>query len=513
MKFSGLRPVALMLLLASVSVLAHSRVEECGGFQANSDEGLRDSTVISREIEAQIEEYLRSADGTPGAAVAIVKGHDIVYARGFGYRDLSACSKATSDTRFYLKSTTKTLLGLAAAIQHEEGAIELDAPISEYLPELRLPDGLSPAQVSLRSHLIHTQPYFDAGLNYRTAFPGNLPESGYVSHVNEFSVAGDIRFRYSNFGPIIAAHAISAHTGIGWRDLIDRTVFSPVGMSDSFTSMARAERGPIATSYLGGESDTYRPTLTKVDSQMHAAGGAVSTVTDLGRLLVVMLNGGRIAGEQVMPQRAVEQAQARQVQLSRTFAEFSRFAYGLGLYSADYEGDLLMHHFGGETHFSFMPEHDIGVVVLANEPSFGSRVTHGLAATIYDLLLGKPDIDARVERRLRAVRASKSQFVQRWDQYVVRLRQQAPVGEPILSTADIIGGYFDPRLGQMAITSSSGTLAVEFGAQRGALKRISGDGYLADFGLWGAPPELFVFRMDDGDEILLDWGGRIFTKR
>ncbi len=492
---------------------AHPQVEACGGVNANEDQKIHDPTFVSGAAVKRIESFLQEADGTPGAAVVIVKGNRIAYAQGFGYRNLARCEMSTPATRFYLKSTTKTMLGIAAAVLHEEGAIELDAPISEYLPGLQLPDGLAARQTSIRDHLTHTQPYFDAGLNYRTAFPGNLSKDDYVSHVNEYSIEGDIRFRYSNFGPIMAAHAIGTKTDSDWRDLINSKVFAPAGMTNSFTSIDKAANGPMATSYLGGEADRYRETLTKTDAQMHAAGGAVSTASDLGRLLLILLDNGSIGGKHLLPRKAIEQVKSRQVQLSAEFLDYTRFAYGLGLYMAEYDGDLLMHHFGGETHFSFMPEHGIGVAVLANEPAFASSITHHLASTIYDMLLDKPDVDQRIERRLRAIDDRRQMLTRRLTEYVARLKSRAPGGDPSFGQAEIAGTYLNPRLGEMEIVARSGELRVDYGAQVGPLTHVGGDGYLAEFGLWGAPPELFVFRVDDEIGRVLDWGGRIFVKR
>lgn len=210
---------ALLTFTASAHA-AQPSIEACGGFAANRSEGVHQKRVLSRHQERIIEAFLADAAATPGVSVAIVKGDRIVYARGFGFRDLANCEKATSDTRYYLKSTTKNFLGAAAAALHEEGAIELDAPISEYLPGLQFPDGLNPAQASIRAHLTHVNPTFDAGLNYRTAFSGNLPEDEFINHLNEFSQNKGIKFRYSNVGPIMAAHAISAKTGTNWRDFI-----------------------------------------------------------------------------------------------------------------------------------------------------------------------------------------------------------------------------------------------------------------------------------------------------
>lgn len=494
---------------------AHPSLEACGGLSANRDEGVRDSRFLSRRQERLIEDFLKKADATPGVAIAIAKGDRLIYARGFGFRDLSTCEKTRSDTRFYLKSTTKHFLGAAAAVLQEEGAIELDAPISDYLPELRFPDGLQLEQTSIRSHLIHTQPYFDSGVNYRTAFPGNLAEEDLIEHVNEYSEPRNIRFRYSNFGPIIAAHAIGEKTGLNWRDFIREKIFEPAGMTDSFTSMAQAEQGPMATGYIGAENTDFELTLTKVDSQMHAAGGTISTAADMGRWLILNLNHGRIDGAQAIPRRAIEQAQARQVQLQAEFLDYKRFAYGLGLYSADYEGELLLHHFGGETHMSFMPERDLGVVVLSNEMAFGVHLTHALASTIYDMLLEKPDLTERIDRRLEAIAADKTRFVERLEKYMARIRERAPKEAPVFSEPDIVGDYVNPRLGEMSLISSAGALKVVYGAQSGPATHMGGDAYLADFTLWKSlPPSLFVFRQ--GEEcpgLVLDWDGRIFCKR
>ena len=501
------------ITVAPVAEAAHPSIDACGGAQINRDEGVRHGRVVTSSMEQRLEQFLQDADATPGMGIAIVKDQKVVFARGYGFRDLSSCSKAGSDTRFYLKSTTKHFLGAAAATLHEQGEIELDAPISEYLPTLRFPHKLKPEQASIRAHLTHTNPTFDAGLNYRTAYPGNLPAEDYVSHLNEFSQAKDIRFRYSNVGPIMAAHAIAAKTETTWRDFIREQIFEPAGMTNSFTVMADAEEGPMATGYVGAQDADFEPTLTKVDEQMHAAGGAVSTAADMARWLILNLNGGRIDGVQALPKRAIEQTHARQVQLNAEFIDYKRFAYGLGLYSADYEGDLLLHHFGGETHMSFMPEHGLGVVILNNELSFGGRVSHVFASTIYDMLLKKPDFEERIAKRLEGIGSAKEQFNKRMDKYLGQMQERAQTGDPDYAADDLVGDYVDPRLGHMSIARSADGLSLVFGAMSGPLTHLGGDSYLAEFGMWGDPPQLFVFRMDEEQGFVLDWGGRIFVRQ
>lgn len=493
------------------SLAAGAAEERCSGSVPN-DGGMRNRKYISSAFEEKLADFIVQSTSIPGISIAVVKGSELIYARGFGYRNLDACDPVDPNTRFYLKSTTKSFTGMAAALLHEEGEIDLDAPITEYLPNLTLPEGINAAQISLRDHFTHTQPYLDSGLSYRTAFPGNLPEQEFVTHVNNFSQAADIKFQYSNFGPVFGAHAIGEHTGINWRDLISDRIFAPAGMDNSFTSIADAEIGPMAVSYIQGEDGEFIATLTKTDAQMHAAGGAVSTANDLSRWIILNLNEGSIEGVQALPKRVVEHAHSRQVYLDWDFLEYHRFAHGLGIYSADYDGDLLMHHFGGETHVSFMPEHDLGVVILTNAIADGVAVTHRLAASIYDMLLDKPDVEERIAERLEAIRVRQSNANQRKSSYLVQLKEDAPDGPAVFAPSELVGHYIDPRLGEMIVTESAVALNVRFGEMSGPLTRLSGDSFLADIGMWGDLPELFVFRHNRKKALVLDWGGRIFSR-
>ncbi|MEO1135104.1 MAG: serine hydrolase domain-containing protein [Pseudomonadota bacterium] len=503
-------------LLLSAPALAQEgalSVDRCGGMNANPG-GMRDGNVVSRKLESRITDFISNASLTPGIAIAVVKDSEIAYLRGFGYRELQTCTLAGPSTRFYLKSTTKPFLGLLAALLHEEGAVKLDAPVTNYLKDLKPAAPINADQVPLRAHFTHTIPYHDSGLNYATANFGTIPESEYVAHANEFSQPRSIEFRYSNFGPIMGAHALSAAVNKNWRDLIQQKVFEPLSMRSSFTYVSKAEAGPVALSYVTAKRGVYRETYTKDESQMHAAGGAFSTITDLARFTIANLNNGVVDDTQIFPERAVAQAQARQVQFDWEFYEFKRFAHGLGLHHADYEGDLLIHHFGGETHFSFMPEHDIGVVILTNAISDGVLVTHALAATIYDELLEKEDADQRWARRLKEINDQFDQRQERYAAYMQRVRAEAPTGPRTYSPTYLAGVYENLRLGDVVVSQDNQRLSIQIGAMDGEPEWIGGDSYLVRSSLWGRPPNVWQFRRDDETgAMLIDWGGRIFTRK
>lgn len=148
--------------------------------------------------------------------------------------------------------------------------------------------------------------------------------------------------------------------------------------------------------------------MLKTDHTITGAGGIFSTADDLARFVIANLNEGRVADHQALPAEAVRRAHTAQVKLEQRFYEFDRHAYGLGFYRAEYDGDLLVHHFGGfpgyRSHLSFMPEHRIGVVVLQNEGIDGNPFADLVATYIYDLL-NRPDVETRARRRIEELRA------------------------------------------------------------------------------------------------------------
>jgi CubicO group peptidase (beta-lactamase class C family) len=83
-------------------------------------------------LDAYVAELSKRLPVTPGLSIAVVRGDKIVYARGFGYRDLKAKLPVTPQTQFYIASTTKAFSATAAKLLADEGKFDLDAPLKKY---------------------------------------------------------------------------------------------------------------------------------------------------------------------------------------------------------------------------------------------------------------------------------------------------------------------------------------------------------------------------------------------
>ena len=104
------------------------------------------------------DEYINQALGrwcVPGAAVAVVKGDEVLHSAGYGFRDLDQGLPITSNTRFPIASMTKPFTAMGAALLVEQGLLEWDQPIRDLMPEFRLFDDYATQHATLRDLLSH----------------------------------------------------------------------------------------------------------------------------------------------------------------------------------------------------------------------------------------------------------------------------------------------------------------------------------------------------------------------
>jgi CubicO group peptidase (beta-lactamase class C family) len=342
------------------------------------------------------------ADGfIPGAAVVVVTRDGPAFVRGYGVRDVRTREPVTPQTGFYIASSTKSFTGTLASILHQRGVINLDAPLSRYLPELRMNAPLSADSVTLRSLLTHTSGLSNEPIVFRTAYSGVHDRETIVRLLGQ-SQPIPRTYRYDNLGYVVAALAMERATGREWQDLLRDELFRPLGMMHTTARVSEARAGgwPLASPHVTYPDSVVHIAMEKQDNTMHAAGGILTTPEDLVRWLRAQLDPGRVEGRQVIPAEVVRAAHTPAAMHTDTFYRYVRTGYGLGWQTADYEGERMVQHFGGyegwRAHISFLPERGIGVAVLINDSSpIGGPAPDVIATYAYDLLLGRPGVNAK----------------------------------------------------------------------------------------------------------------------
>lgn len=452
----------------------------------------------------------------PGMAVAVVRNAEVILLQGFGVTDVSSRSPVTPDTPFYIASSTKSFTGTAAATLQERGTWSLDDPVGRWIPSLRLPRPLSPEVISIRDLLTHTSRIENDPIVYRTAFSGEHDRETLIELLADSEVL-DPGFDYGNIGYVVTSLAMDEAAGMPWQDVLDRELFEPLGMSRTSARRSDFEGQVMALPHglaLGSRLFEIRPYI-KHDSNMHAAGGMITTAGDLARWLEANLNEGRVDDRQALPSTAVQEAHRLQASTEAKFYDFERTGYGLGWYHSRYEDALVIHHFGNypgfRAHVSFMPESDIGVAVLTNESAQGYYIPEMVATWVYDRLLEKSGLEAKYDSVMGFLRDDAA----RVRSAVARDARQRTTRPDSLALpfAFYTGAYEHPAGGTLRIDDPGvGRLRVEIGVLSSFMEPIDDTSTLRVELIPGSG-EVAEFFLGDNRADSVRYGGLVFRRR
>lgn len=453
------RAIGTVTTMATIPVLAAVPVDA----QATLGGSWRDD--VTRFAQRLVEAGL-----TPGMGVGVAVGDWVVFTGGFGVADLATGRPATADTPFYIASTTKSLTALAAMLSAHRGELDLDAPMVRYLPRARLPEGIVRESIKVRDLLTLTHGLAGSGpVVIRTAYTGEFTTEQLLDLLRHHTATGEQgTFNYNNLGYNLVGLVLESIYDASWKDVVNRLVLEPLGMSRTTARLSSLPPNEVAMPHAWTPTGFARTGLDKADANLHAAGGHFASARDLARYVAAHVSGGVVEGQRALPTAPVRATQQPHVKQSRRFGRYHRFAWGYGLDIALYEGDTLISRFGSfsgyRSHVSFMPAHDIGVVVLVNGGGPAFDVADLMADYIYDRLLGKPELEARYARRTDSlVRGATEQKRELAAHLAERRARLAPLPHPLEQYA---GTYESPGMGRMEWRVVAGGLEMRMGVIR-----------------------------------------------
>ncbi|HZI17360.1 MAG TPA: serine hydrolase domain-containing protein [Pyrinomonadaceae bacterium] len=324
-----------------------------------------------RELEKVLLAELKETN-TPGAAVAIVSGDRVVYARGFGVSNAETGAPVTPEMLFRVGSVTKMLTAAVFVSLAEEMKVALDAPFGDFVK------GLGPrlSRTTPRQLLSHTAGVIDYARVCCAQEESGLRTQVLSSKDDDyfFTEPGRI-FSYSNPGYILAGYAIEQLTGRPFADEMDGRLFRPLGMTRTTFRPTVAMTFPLSQGHdaaVTGEPAVVRPFVNNVGDW--PAGFASSNVFDLARFAVAFMNGGRIDGRKVLSPSVISALSTPYVGVPHSWdipaGFFDGAQYGHGLFLHEYRGVRVLHHGGiinGFGAFVLMaPEQRFAVILLAN---------------------------------------------------------------------------------------------------------------------------------------------------
>ncbi|HEX9766168.1 MAG TPA: serine hydrolase domain-containing protein [Nitriliruptorales bacterium] len=348
----------------------------------------------------------------PGLAAGIVHGRELVYARGFGFADASRGVPVTPDTVFKIGSASKTFVAVSVLQLAERGLLDLDDLVSDHLTSYPIVPRRGVAQPTIRQALTHT-----AGVGELRELRGLVRRGGLLAWPTDrplpalrdyyrwglrVEVEPGTKWAYANHMFATLGQVVADVAGVPFDRYLRENVFDRLGMATSDLHRTPRVQPRLAVGYRSDLSEGLRPAKAR-DMVVAGAGSVLSTVNDMARYVVALLNDGEGAGGRLLEPGSVKSAFDAHV------VPDPRLSYrqGLSFFVQDFpsarssrpsaptqldSGHRIVYHGGGRTGFISMvmlaPDDDLGVIAFVNSSRGGSyQVTRNLMSRLLDVPL------------------------------------------------------------------------------------------------------------------------------
>lgn len=351
------------------------------------------------KLDQLVQQTIKTFD-VPGMSVGILKDGKLIYAKGFGIRSLTTKQPMEPTTLVGIASNSKGFTATALAMLADDGKINFDDKVTQYIPEFQMYDPYLTQHVTIRDLLTHR-----AGLGLGQGdlmfFPqgGTLSVNDIIHNVRYLKPEHSIRetMDYNNIMFIVAGEIIHRVSGKPWAEFIEERILKPVGMNSSYGSYNRAI-------HILNKIDAHAPINGKAVQVPHdwnetanAAGGIMSNIEDMATWGEFLINGFTTKdGKKLVSDKQIQQLwniqQPIPISLNNAY-DTHFYGYGMGWFLSDVKGHFQVQHTGGligtVTQFTLIPDMKLGIIVLTNQQSGAAFNT--ITNTIKDSYLGLGD--------------------------------------------------------------------------------------------------------------------------
>lgn len=410
-------------------------------------------------VPAQMKEW-----HVAGVAVGVVYKDKLVYAKGFGYRDIEKKLPVTPETFFRIGSNTKAFTAAVIGILGEKHKKNyLDVPIRELLPELQFKDEFTNSRATARDLMSHR-----TGLPRGDWFGYGVFAQSDSLFIRLSNVPPQAPFRsqyiYNNYMYTALGKLAERLSGKKWEESVRELILDPLGMARTGTKTSDwLQNDNRSMGYIVRNDSIVAAFRDSANFGPFSAGSMMSNLPELSKWVSTWIYGGRYNGTQIIPAAYYQQALSAHSNILPSFdpanPEKQLNSYGLGFDLMSYRGRYLVYH-GGRvggftTNVSFMPQDSLGVIVLINQNN--SPLYYNLMYSVYDRLLKLPPVDWN--RRERDSRAADS--VNRRKLMAQDSLDRIPNTQTSVALKEYTGTYFNPGIGTLKVTLENGALMVQ----------------------------------------------------
>ena len=427
------------------------------------------ASTLPDNINSYINRVMQEFD-IPGISIALVKEGQILLTRGYGLRQLGESIPVDAATLFGIASNTKAFTATALALLVEEGKLQWDQPVIDYLPWFQMSDPYVTREMTIRDLLVHR-----SGLGLGAGDLLWWPASTYnreeiIQRLKFIPLITSFRstYAYDNVLYAVAGEVIKAISGQSWEDFVATRILSPVGMVTSNVRHSASSSGSnVATPHARIEG-IVKPVKPFISDNVNPAGGINSNAEDMAKWMIVQLDSGRLVdGSRLFSPKTTRELWNPVTPMPNSPlppelspAQYNFKAYALGFVVQDYRGHKLITHTGGLPGYlsrvSMIPDLKLGIAILTNQESsaaFNSIAHHVLDyylyAQPYDWIDAYKKISERWRSRLKAL-------------YQAARVSRDSTSNPSLPLEKYAGRYRDAWYGDIMIKLQNEGLVIQF---------------------------------------------------
>ncbi|MFP4622185.1 MAG: serine hydrolase domain-containing protein [Bacteroidales bacterium] len=331
-----------------------------------SQPSLTDSAGLAGFMDGMIQAHLDSRH-IAGATVAVVQDTNVIFSKGYGYADIKRNRKVDpNQTLFRIGSISKLFVWTAVMQLHEQGKVELDVDVNQYLDDIKVPDTYT-EPVTLKNLMTHTAGFEDYILGLFARDTSALrPLDEILQQQMPARVRPPGRFAsYSNHGTGIAACVVETVSGQSWNEYVEEHILDTLNMKHT------SFRQPVPQSLPGPLSKGYKFRDGELQEQyfeyipLAPVGAASSTASDMAKFMITHLQKGSSKGNTILDSSFAKMMQSPAF---RPADNVNSIAHGFMNLSQN-KTRIIGH--GGDTFWFhslmvLLPEHNVGLFISFN---------------------------------------------------------------------------------------------------------------------------------------------------
>lgn len=419
---------------------------------------------ISREQIQEFDSYVekvRKEWKVPGMSLAVVKGGQVIFKKGYGVRELGKPELVDTRTLFACASTTKAMTVALMGMLVDEGKIKWTDKVQKFLPELQLPDPYVTRELAIRDLLIH-----NTGIGSTDFFTGamDVPVSEMFKRMVLVKPSYPFRagFEYQNIMYSAAGRIIEKITGKLWSEVIQERIFTPLGMSGTAPKRKFVKSENITRPHYSID-DTIRVIDYGRDSEIGSAGAVWSNADDMAKWVICMLDTSKFSGGRLLsPKTWIEIFKPQSFFPEEEYPTMkilkpNWMTYGLGWYQHDYKGHKVNFHTGSLSGLTAitgqLPDEKLGVYIFGNFDH--AEVRHVLMYKTFDFfaLGGTRDWNSEFKALYANLSEESKQMKQAFE------ANRVPGTSPSVDIKAYAGNYSSPLYGQAEVLADGDALS------------------------------------------------------